>query len=148
MRPAAFPSPIHPRRPGSEMSAHVAKVTLPMKSKTLALRLTLAAVVLLPLAAAAQNLAIVNGKPVPKARAEALLAGNFKGTLGAGGVFKEQVHLRLADQHAAIGRQALALVGIGIGEIEKVADFDWRKIADRQQVLGFEQGWPCGQGCH
>jgi len=33
----------------------------------------LCAALLLPLAAQAQNIAIVNGKPVPKARAEALL---------------------------------------------------------------------------
>jgi peptidyl-prolyl cis-trans isomerase C len=44
-----------------------------MKSKTFALHLTLAAAAFLPLAATAQNLAIVNGKPVPKARVEMLL---------------------------------------------------------------------------
>ena len=47
-----------------------------MKSKTLALRSTLAiaaTALLLPLAAQAQNIAIVNGKAVPKARVDALL---------------------------------------------------------------------------
>jgi peptidyl-prolyl cis-trans isomerase C len=46
-----------------------------MKHKTTAARaaLALAVAALLPLAAAAQNIAIVNGKPVPKARVEQLL---------------------------------------------------------------------------
>jgi peptidyl-prolyl cis-trans isomerase C len=44
-----------------------------MKSKTLAVSL-LAAVLALPAAVSAQNIAIVNGKPVPKARLDALLA--------------------------------------------------------------------------
>lgn len=44
-----------------------------MKSKTLAVSL-LAAALVLPAAALAQNIAIVNGKPVPKARLDALLA--------------------------------------------------------------------------
>jgi len=48
-----------------------------MKKSTLATRVALlasAAALCLPLLAQAQNIAIVNGKPVPKARAEALLA--------------------------------------------------------------------------
>jgi peptidyl-prolyl cis-trans isomerase C len=44
-----------------------------MKSKTLAVSL-LAAALVLPAAALAQNITIVNGKPVPKARLDALLA--------------------------------------------------------------------------
>jgi peptidyl-prolyl cis-trans isomerase C len=46
-----------------------------MKLKTVAARalLTLAACALLPFAAQAQNLALVNGKPVPKARVDSLL---------------------------------------------------------------------------
>ena len=47
-----------------------------MKSKPLAVRAAMAvalAVCVIPLAASAQNIAIVNGKPVPKARVESLL---------------------------------------------------------------------------
>ena len=53
-----------------------------MTSKPLALRLSLlagAAALLLPLAASAQNIAIVNGKAVPKARVDALLAQATRG---------------------------------------------------------------------
>ena len=49
---------------------------LPMKMKTPTLRLLAVAgclVLMLPLAAQAQNIAIVNGKAVPKSRADALM---------------------------------------------------------------------------
>jgi peptidyl-prolyl cis-trans isomerase C len=44
-----------------------------MKSKTFAVLASAAAIALLPLAALAQNIAVVNGKPVPKDRVEQLL---------------------------------------------------------------------------
>ena len=50
--------------------------SLPMKTKTLALRslaTTACLALALPLAAQAQNIAIVNGKPVPKSRVDALM---------------------------------------------------------------------------
>ncbi len=53
-----------------------------MKLQSVALRLSsiaLAAALLVPAMAAAQNIAVVNGKPVPKARADALLSQIAKG---------------------------------------------------------------------
>src|SRR5215475_13234214 len=45
-----------------------------MNKLSLAARHTLAVALMLPLAALAQNVAVVNGKAVPKARVEALIA--------------------------------------------------------------------------
>ena len=45
-----------------------------MKKSFIAASLALAAVTLAPLAAQAQNIAVVNGKPVPKARADAIVS--------------------------------------------------------------------------
>lgn len=57
------------------------KAPLPMKLKTLAARSATAALValLLPLAAQAQNIAIVNGKAVPKSRLDTLLTQAQRG---------------------------------------------------------------------
>lgn len=55
---------------------------LPMKLKTPAARAALASTVLavlMPLAASAQNLATVNGKPIPKARVDALIQQATRG---------------------------------------------------------------------
>ena len=54
----------------------------PMKKLSLAARTSLLAAsvaLLFPLAAQAQNITHVNGKPVPKARAEARCSGHQKG---------------------------------------------------------------------
>ena len=45
-----------------------------MKKSFLAASLALAAVTLAPLAVQAQNVAVVNGKPVPKARVDTIVA--------------------------------------------------------------------------
>ena len=45
-----------------------------MKKRSLAASLVLAAAALAPLAAQAQNIAVVNGKPVPKARVDAIVS--------------------------------------------------------------------------
>jgi len=50
-----------------------------MKKFLLAASVAALSAVLLPMSASAQNIATVNGKPVPKARAEALISQVVKG---------------------------------------------------------------------
>ncbi|MDP1534902.1 MAG: peptidylprolyl isomerase [Rubrivivax sp.] len=102
-----------------------------MKSKTFALRASLALVataLLLPLAAQAQNIAIVNGKPVPKARLEVLLQQAAR----AGQPVSPEMQAQARDQ--------VVLREIFVQEAEKrgiatLADYKSQMELARQSIL-------------
>jgi peptidyl-prolyl cis-trans isomerase C len=73
---------------------HQAESPLLMKLKTHALCSALAVALALPLAATAQNIALVNGKPVPKTRVEQLIAQATK----AGQQVSPEMQVQARDQ--------------------------------------------------
>ena len=98
-----------------------------MKLKTLAARAALIAL-MLPLAAAAQNIALVNGKPVPKGRLETLLAQAQR----SGQQVTPEVQQQARDQVVLreIFAQEAEKRGIGAG-----ADFRAQMELARQSIL-------------
>ena len=98
-----------------------------MKLKTLAARAALLAL-MLPLAATAQNIALVNGKPVPKTRLDTLIAQAQRG----GQQVTPEVQQQARDQVVLreIFAQEAEKRGIGAG-----ADFRAQMELARQSIL-------------
>ena len=76
------------------------------------------------------------------------LARNLKGTLRAGGGFKEQVDLGLPLQDEAALLGFVIPAHVGLGEVEQGFDFEGGNVINRQQVLAFEKRASAGWRCH